>query len=177
MLLVEMWGSKKSLSRVAGQPAGEIRFLPARVPLQEGGLTNSIRACRESESMIWDSNLVAIFLERPRKLIRIFFLNDSVQDWFASQRSFANLLLNKNYGFLIRDSRIRNFWFATSLNPNFDILHLKKNSEMCASTPAETEHFQNKAWQSTFSYFSLFCISLRMFVIFFYIYYRKIFLE
>ena len=43
MLLVEMWNSKKAHSRVAGQPAGEIRVLPARVPPQEGGLTNSIR--------------------------------------------------------------------------------------------------------------------------------------
>ena len=42
MLLVEMWGSKKSLSRVAGQPAGEIRVLPAPTQEKEGGLTNSI---------------------------------------------------------------------------------------------------------------------------------------
>ena len=36
---------KKSVAkknRVAGQPAGEIRVLPAWVPPQEGGLTNSI---------------------------------------------------------------------------------------------------------------------------------------
>ena len=40
----------------------------------------STRACRESESMIRDLNLVAIFWsDRERKLIRIFFWNDSIQ--------------------------------------------------------------------------------------------------
>ena len=34
------------------------------------------RACNESESMIWDSNLIAIFLERPREKVdsNLFFL-------------------------------------------------------------------------------------------------------
>ena len=73
-------------------------------------------------------SLVFFWRARERKLIRIFFFNDSIQDWFANQRWFANLLLNKNHGFLIRessmicesflicDSRIRNFWFVTSSN-------------------------------------------------------------
>ena len=61
----------------------------------------SARACCGSESMIWDSNLVAIFLERPReKVDSNLFLNDSIQDWFA------NLLLNKKLR--IFDSRIIN---------------------------------------------------------------------
>ena len=30
---------------------------------------SKIRACRESESMIRDSNVVAIFLERPREKV------------------------------------------------------------------------------------------------------------
>ena len=42
MLLVEMWNSKKALSRVAGQPAGEIRVLPAPTQEKEEDLTNSI---------------------------------------------------------------------------------------------------------------------------------------
>ena len=44
MLLVEMWNSKKALSRVAGQPAGEIRVLPAPTQEKEEDLTNSITA-------------------------------------------------------------------------------------------------------------------------------------
>ena len=37
-------------------------------------------------------------------------------------------------------------------DPNCDILHFfSKNSKMCASQPAQTEHFQNKASQPTFS--------------------------
>ena len=59
-------------------------------------------------------SLLFFWRDQERKLIRIFFWNDSIQDWFANQRWFANILLNKNYGFLIRDSWLRNFWFATS---------------------------------------------------------------
>ena len=78
-------------------------------------------------------SLLFFWRDRERKLIRIFFLNDSIQDWFVNQRWFANILLNKNYGFLIResrfesnfklirDSRIRNFWFATSSTDYFTI--------------------------------------------------------
>ena len=43
MLLVEMWGSKKALSRVAGHPAGELRVITALMQAKEEDLTNSIR--------------------------------------------------------------------------------------------------------------------------------------
>ena len=107
------------------------------------------RACRESESMIWDSNLVAIFLERPRDESWFeFFLNDLIQDWFANQRRFANLLLNKklwifdlriiNDSQIILDSRIivdSNLdlnqilnWFATHESEIFDSRQAQLNA-------------------------------------------------
>ena len=51
-------------------------------------------------------SLLFFWRDREGKLIRIFFLNDSIQDWFANQRWFANLLLNKKLW--IFDSRIIN---------------------------------------------------------------------
>ena len=87
------------------------------VPFPDGGRYVN-RACRESESMIWDSNLVAIFLERPREKVdsNLFF------KWFA------NLSLNKKLWIfdsrIIVDSnqdsnQILN-WFATHESEIFD---------------------------------------------------------
>ena len=42
MLLVEMWGSKKALSRVVGHPAAELSVIPAPTQEKEEDLTNSI---------------------------------------------------------------------------------------------------------------------------------------
>ena len=42
MLLVEMWNSKKALSRVAGHPAAEVRVIPAPTQEKEEDLTNLI---------------------------------------------------------------------------------------------------------------------------------------
>ena len=46
MLLVEMWNSKKALSRVAGQLAGEIRVITAPTQGKEEDLTNSMLATK-----------------------------------------------------------------------------------------------------------------------------------
>ena len=42
MLSVEMWGSKKTLSWVAGHPAGELRVIPTPMQEREENLTDSI---------------------------------------------------------------------------------------------------------------------------------------
>ena len=85
MLLVEMWNSKKkALSRVAGQPAGEIRVLPAPTQEKEEDLTNSVQ-WRCQLTWIWPApeggilkyfyHCVAfgIFGQRPSNLWSNFF--------------------------------------------------------------------------------------------------------
>ena len=95
------------------------------------------RACRESKSMIRDSNLVAIDLEKQReKVIRIFFWNDSIQDWFTNQGWFANFWI-MNFWFVNQEWYANHHWFTNQsciesfqkkIRINFLLLFLQKNS-------------------------------------------------
>ena len=59
---------KKALSRVAGQPAGEIRDLPAPTQEKEGGLTNSMDGSCQQTFCIKDTHFIAKTFEKSRVL-------------------------------------------------------------------------------------------------------------